>query len=67
MGERRSVYLIAWDVIHKQKEGGLGFCRARDMNLSFLMKLAWGLIDRPQSLWLRFMKNKYVVQWRAFQ
>ena len=33
----------------------------RAMNDAFLMKLGWGLVTKPDSLWFRVLKSKYGI------
>ena len=54
------MHLLSWEEICTPKcEGGLGFRKARDLNNSFMMKLAWNLIDNKETLWVQVMRNKY--------
>ena len=49
--ERRRLHLVSWENICKPKKaGGLGFQRAKDMNEACLLKLAWDLINRRETL-----------------
>ncbi|RYR74917.1 hypothetical protein Ahy_A02g009627 [Arachis hypogaea] len=42
-----------------KEEGGLGIRREQETNQLFLMKLAWGLIYKRDSLWVQVMRAKY--------
>lgn len=56
----RKVSQVGWSVICKPKnEGGLGFRRMFDANQALIMKLGWGLIYKPGSLWVRVLRGKY--------
>ena len=38
--------------------GGLGFRKSKEVNLAFIMKLTWGLVSKPETLWVRVMRSK---------
>ena len=58
--DQKKLHLLSWDIICTPKgEGGLGFRKARNFNNSFLMKLAWNLINNKEALWVQVMRNKY--------
>ncbi|XP_072074344.1 uncharacterized protein [Arachis hypogaea] len=58
-GERK-IHLMNWDKICQTKEkGSLGIRKAQETNQLFLMKLAWGLTHKRQSLWVQIMRAKY--------
>ncbi|CAN1136110.1 hypothetical protein LINPERHAP2_LOCUS9261 [Linum perenne] len=40
--------------------GGLGLRNARDLNKAFLMKIVRGLITRPNELWAKVLRSKYL-------
>ena len=57
---KRKVHLINWNKICSPKEeGGLGFRKAKEVNMACMMKLAWGIVSKPNSLWVRVLRNKY--------
>ena len=57
---RRKCYLINWEKVTRLKEeGGLGLWKAREVNLAYMMKLAWGIIYSPNKLSIKVMRNKY--------
>ena len=56
----RKVHLISWNKIcSSKKEKGLGFRKDKELNLACMMKLAWGLVSKPNSLWVKVMRSKY--------
>jgi ribonuclease HI len=58
--EKRKVHWTAWDNLTKPR--GRGGLRFRDMNLfnqALLARLAWRLIQHPNSLFARVLKAKY--------
>ncbi|CAN1177039.1 Putative ribonuclease H protein At1g65750 [Linum perenne] len=59
-GERK-MHLMNWEKVCQPKEcGGLGLRSAKEMNLAFLMKLTWGMIKAPDSLWASVLRTKYL-------
>lgn len=58
--ESRKCNLVAWDVVTRDKEhGGLGIKKLEHMNLAFLAKLGWRLINEDESTWAKIMRAKY--------
>ncbi|XP_028752652.1 uncharacterized protein LOC114712303 [Neltuma alba] len=56
----RKLHLLAWDVIKKSKEeGGLGIKDLHSQNVAFIMKLCWGILTKPQAMWVKCLKAKY--------
>ena len=52
--------LVKWSEVCQLKlNGGLGMRDMRAMNDAFLMKIGWGLLTKPNSLWVRVLKSKY--------
>ena len=49
-------------VCKPKEEGGLNLRRAKDLNLPFMIKLAWGLVNRPEALWVKVICSKYGYQ-----
>ncbi|CAN1132966.1 Uncharacterized mitochondrial protein AtMg00310 [Linum perenne] len=41
------------------KSGGLGFRDFENMNLAFMVKLAWRIVTQPHSLWAKMLKGLY--------
>lgn len=59
--ERRSVNLVRWDKVTQPKYAGrLGIKSVRDMNLAFLTKLGWRILDEENALWVQVLKGKYM-------
>ncbi|CAN1171162.1 Putative ribonuclease H protein At1g65750 [Linum perenne] len=59
----RKIHNIKWEIVCKPKSmGGLGLRSARDLNKAFIMKIVWGLINRPTDLWARILISKYLKQ-----
>ncbi|CAN1754104.1 Putative ribonuclease H protein At1g65750 [Linum perenne] len=57
----RRIHNINWDTVCKPKKlGGLGLRSARELNKAFIMKIVWGLIDRPSELWAQVIISKYL-------
>ncbi|CAN0863352.1 Putative ribonuclease H protein At1g65750 [Linum grandiflorum] len=57
----RKLHNINWETVCKPKSlGGLGLRSAREMNMAFLMKVAWGLLTRPDELWAKVLLTKYI-------
>lgn len=58
-GHKKS-HLLSWDCVSKEKSyGGLGIKKLKAQNITFIMKLCWGLITQPNRLWVRILHNKY--------
>ncbi|CAN1126735.1 Putative ribonuclease H protein At1g65750, partial [Linum perenne] len=61
-GERK-LHLLNWDTVCQPKDcGGLGIRSAKEMNLAFLMKLTWGMIKEPGTVWASVLRTKYLKQ-----
>ncbi|CAN1177926.1 Putative ribonuclease H protein At1g65750 [Linum perenne] len=57
----RKIHNINWETVCKPKNlGGLGLRSARELNKAFIMKIVWGLIDRPSELWAQVLSSKYL-------
>ena len=49
---------VSWvDCCLPKSEGGLGFRRFGDWNKTLLLRLVWGLFDRPTSLWTQWQRH----------
>lgn len=56
----RKISLIGWEsTCQPNDRGGLGLQRMEKMNEVMLMKLGWGLLTQPDSLWVQVLKTKY--------
>ncbi|CAN1123467.1 Putative ribonuclease H protein At1g65750 [Linum perenne] len=56
----RKIHLVSWDEVCKPKEhGGLGLKKARDLNMAFMMKLAFLFFKSPNELWVQVLQHKY--------
>ena len=54
--------MVSWRNVCKPKAfGGLGFKSLAMMNRALHMKLAWGIISSPNSLWVQVLSTKYRV------
>ncbi|KAK7245383.1 hypothetical protein RIF29_40223 [Crotalaria pallida] len=58
--QQRKAHLLSWDNLCLPKTlGGLGFKRMKTFNDAFLMKLGWGILTKPNDLWVQVLKGKY--------
>ena len=58
--EKRKIHVVGWNKIIKSKEeGGLGIQAARGKNITLLAKLNWRMFQEKDSLWAKFILNKY--------
>ena len=54
--------MVSWRNVCKPKAfEGLGFKSLTMMNRALHMKLAWGIISSPNSLWVQVLTTKYRV------
>ncbi|CAN1850207.1 Putative ribonuclease H protein At1g65750 [Linum perenne] len=57
----RKLHNVNWNTVCKPKSlGGLGLRSARELNQAFLMKVAWGIVSRPNELWVQTLVSKYL-------
>jgi hypothetical protein len=57
----KNLSLKSWSSIYlPKKEGGLGFRRMHEFNLSLIAKLGWKLITNTNCLWVKQLQNKYI-------
>jgi hypothetical protein len=53
-------HLIKWDVCCLTKnDGGLGIRKPHQMNIVFLMKMLWIMINRSDDLWCKVLYSNY--------
>lgn len=54
-------HLVKWTTVTLDKEsGGLGIRSTKAMNIAFLAKLIWRLLNSTESLWARVLAGKYM-------
>ncbi|KAK9181143.1 hypothetical protein WN944_024280 [Citrus x changshan-huyou] len=59
---QQKLSMVSWRNVCKPKSiGGLGFKSLSMMNKALHMKLAWGFISSPESLWVKVLRTKYGV------
>lgn len=59
-GKNRSIHWRSWETISARKnEGGMGFRDFAQMNSSLLAKQAWRILNNPNALWVRVLKDIY--------
>ncbi|KAK5776657.1 hypothetical protein PVK06_044617 [Gossypium arboreum] len=52
--------LVGWDSIcQPRSRGGLGFRHLNDQNMTFLVKIGFGLVSKCNALWFRVLRSKY--------
>ncbi|CAL1398235.1 unnamed protein product [Linum trigynum] len=57
---KRKTHLVAWDNICKPKsQGGLGLKSARHMNMAYMIKLGWHMLNNASDLWVQVLQGKY--------
>lgn len=60
---QRGIPWIAWKRLqYSKKEGGLGFRDLAKFNDALLAKQAWRIIQKPNSLFARVMKARYLKE-----
>ncbi|GMI93153.1 hypothetical protein HRI_002984600 [Hibiscus trionum] len=58
--ERKGVSLVNWEEVCKPTtKGGLGIRQVFAQNKTFLMKVAFNLVTRPDCLWVQVLRSKY--------
>ncbi|CAN1126705.1 Putative ribonuclease H protein At1g65750 [Linum perenne] len=56
----RKIHLVSWDEVCKPKEhGGLGLKKAKELNMAFMMKMAFQFFKYPNELWVQVLQHKY--------
>ncbi|CAN1768790.1 Putative ribonuclease H protein At1g65750 [Linum perenne] len=59
----RKLHNVNWETVCKPKSlGGLGLRSARELNQAFLMKVVWGIINKPHELWVQTLMTKYLIR-----
>lgn len=57
---KRKIHWVAWSNICKDKsEGGLGLKNLKAFNYALLEKWLWRLRTEDDSLWVKFLQEKY--------
>lgn len=52
---------IAWDKITcSMDKGGMGIRKLKEWNLAFMAKLGWAILTKPDKLWVKVFKEKYI-------
>ncbi|CAL1366122.1 unnamed protein product [Linum trigynum] len=60
---KRKVHLVSWEkVCTAKQQGGLGLRSARSLNLAYMIKLAWSILNNKDDLWVKVMQGKYFHQ-----
>lgn len=58
--ESKKLHLIGWETCKQDKDlGGLGIKDLCSQNEAFMMKLCWGILTKPEALWVKCLKCKY--------
>jgi hypothetical protein len=61
MGKSRNLSLKSWSSICSPRlEGGLGFKRMHEFNLSLVANLGWKLLNTSDCLWVKQLQTKYI-------
>ncbi|KAI8573692.1 hypothetical protein RHMOL_Rhmol01G0297000 [Rhododendron molle] len=59
--KKKKIHLLSWSKVCKSKDsGGLGIRKARHQNLALLAKLGWKITTKENSLWVSFLRDKYL-------
>ncbi|CAI9108429.1 OLC1v1008013C1 [Oldenlandia corymbosa var. corymbosa] len=62
-GNEKKMSLINWDTVYQSKNrGGLGLRKLCDVNASFFLKHAWGLLSDEGGYWQQILRAKYEIQ-----
>ncbi|CAN1147600.1 Putative ribonuclease H protein At1g65750 [Linum perenne] len=58
--EYMKIHLVSWDEVCKPKEHGrLGLKKAKELNMAFMMKLAFQNLKSPNEIWVQVLQHKY--------
>lgn len=56
----KKINWIRWEILRKNKnDGGLGFGDLHSYNKALLAKQAWRILNNPNDLWVKFLKDLY--------
>ncbi|XP_056692237.1 uncharacterized protein [Spinacia oleracea] len=59
--QNRYMSRLSWDKITSSVTyGGLGIRRLKEWNLAFMAKLGWTIPTKPDKLWVKLFKEKYI-------
>lgn len=57
---QQKISMVTWDKVCQPKScGGLGFKNLEMLNRALLMKVSWGIVSSPTSLWAQVLSSKY--------
>ncbi|KAJ1417011.1 Ribonuclease H-like superfamily [Sesbania bispinosa] len=57
---KKSWHFVPWEEFTLPKsKGGWGFQNLHSFNKAMIMKLSWGLVNKPSALWVRVLRSKY--------
>ena len=60
MKDHCAIHLVSWEDLCKPKELiGVGLRHMKECNKAYTIKLAWGLIEQSDALWVKALKIKY--------
>lgn len=60
MNKERSIHWLRWDDMGCAKgDSGMNFRNLKDFNFALLAKQCWQLLHKPDSLWVRVLKDRY--------
>ncbi|CAN1167457.1 Putative ribonuclease H protein At1g65750 [Linum perenne] len=55
----RKIHLVSWEEVCKPKEHGRsGLKKAKELNMAFMMKLAFNFFKSPNELWVQVLQHK---------
>ncbi|CAN1141130.1 Putative ribonuclease H protein At1g65750 [Linum perenne] len=59
----RRLHNVNWETVCKPKSlCSLGLRSARELNMEFLMKVAWNIITNPYEFWFTVLVSKYLIR-----